>query len=48
MHVSYISLQILYCYAQWDPMNNKLLSTISGTSMIPFFVSWQDYLVYYL
>ena len=39
MHVSYISLQILYCYAQWDPMNNKLSSIFSGTSMITFFVS---------
>ena len=55
MHISYISLQILYCYAQWDPMNNKLSSILSGTSIITFFASLvrtnyinarlQDYLI---
>ena len=39
MHVSYIILQILYCNAQWDPMNNKLSSILSGTSIITFFAS---------
>ena len=38
MHVSYINLQILYCYAQWDPMNDNLSSIFSGTSIITFFV----------